>query len=166
MSDPLAGERRSALMRLVRRSDTTPEVVVRRLLHALGVRFRLHRKDLPGTPDIVLPGRRTVIFVHGCFWHRHEGCPKATSPITRRDFWAEKFAANIARDATKTAALEENGWKVLVVWECETLDRYMLALRLAGELGIAEPDVRQRLGERPNVLRKTMPRRVPSGSDR
>ncbi|THF61408.1 DNA mismatch endonuclease Vsr [Pseudothauera nasutitermitis] len=157
MSDPLAGERRSALMRSVRRSDTTPEIVVRRLLHALGVRFRLHRKDLPGTPDIVLPGRRTVIFVHGCFWHRHEGCSKATFPKTRRDFWSEKFVANVARDVAKTAALEGDGWKVRIVWECETRDRYTLALRLADELGIAEPDVRQRFGERPESFRKTAP---------
>ena len=166
MSDPLAGARRSALMRSVRRSDTTPEVVVRRLLHALGVRFRLHLKGLPGTPDIVLPSRRTVIFVHGCFWHRHEGCSKATFPKTHPDFWLEKFAANVARDAVKTSALEGNGWKVRIVWECETRDPGTLALRLAGELGISEPYVRQRLAERSNVLRRTVPRRVQSSSAR
>lgn len=150
-TDPLAGERRSALMRSVRRGDTTPEIAVRKLLHAMGVRFRLHRSDLPGTPDIVLASRRTVIFVHGCFWHRHEGCAKATLPKTRADFWTTKFLANVARDADKTAALRAQGWKVLVVWECEIRDRYTLARRLAKQLGILFKDVKQRLGDHPGM---------------
>lgn len=153
MTDPLVGQRRSALMRSVRRSDTAPEIATRKILHAMGIRFRLHRDDLPGTPDIVLANRRTVIFVHGCFWHRHPGCAKATFPKTRTDFWASKFAANIARDADKTAALRAQGWKVLVVWECEIRDRYSLALRLAEQLGIPESDVKRRLDDHPGVLR-------------
>lgn len=152
MTDPLAGERRSALMRSVRRVGTGPEIAIRKLLHAMGIRFRLHRGDLPGTPDIVLASRRTVIFVHGCFWHRHPSCSKATFPKTRTEFWAKKFAANVARDADNTAALQAQGWKVLVVWECEMRDRYSLALRLAEQLGIPELDVKRHLDDHSCVL--------------
>lgn len=136
MTDTLNPERRSALMRAVRREDTAPEVVVRRILHALGLRFRLHRKDLPGTPDIVLVKRRTVIFVHGCFWHRHPGCSKATFPKTRQDFWRVKFEANVARDVAKSSALEAAGWTVLTVWECETRDQERLRARLSCEFNL------------------------------
>lgn len=99
---------------------TKPELVVRRLAHALGLRFRLHRRDLPGRPDLVFPKHRLAVFVHGCFWHRHAGCKLASTPKTRREFWEEKFAANEARDAASVAALEALGWRVLVIWECET----------------------------------------------
>jgi DNA mismatch endonuclease (patch repair protein) len=100
--------------------NTTPELKVRRAAHALGLRFRLHRKDLPGTPDLVFPKRRVALFVHGCFWHRHPGCRKASAPGTRPEYWAEKFETNVARDARNRAALETAGWHVAVIWECET----------------------------------------------
>lgn len=99
--------------------NTQPELALRRFLHALGYRFRLHRKDLPGKPDIVMPKLRTCIFVHGCFWHRHPGCRYATTPKTRSEFWAAKFFRNVERDLENVHALEALGWKVMVVWECE-----------------------------------------------
>lgn len=99
--------------------DTAPERALRSALHRAGLRFRLHRRDLPGRPDIVLPSRRMVIFVHGCFWHRHEGCRFTTTPATNPEFWQGKFASNVSRDAANVAALEALGWRVLVAWECE-----------------------------------------------
>lgn len=120
MVDRFTPEARSRLMASIRGKDTKPEMVVRRLLHAMGYRFRLHRRDLPGTPDIVLPGRRAVVFVHGCFWHRHAGCRLAAIPATRRDFWEAKIAANKARDRRAVAQLRRDGWRVAVVWECQT----------------------------------------------
>ena len=106
-------------MRRVRRKNTTPEMAVRKALHANGYRFRVHRRDLPGSPDIVLPKHHLAIFVHGCFWHRHADCPKATTPKTREEFWKEKFATNQARDTRVIRALREQSWAVVVVWECE-----------------------------------------------
>lgn len=120
MADILAPAQRSAHMRLVRRQHTAPELVVRKVAHSLGLRFRLHRKDLPGTPDLVFPKYRTAIFVHGCFWHRHEGCRKASTPGTRTDFWLTKFARNKERDKRNVADLEAQGWRVLIIWECQT----------------------------------------------
>jgi len=99
---------------------TRPELVVRRLLHRLGFRFRLHRADLPGRPDLVLPRYHAVIFVHGCFWHRHRGCSNCTTPKARSDFWSNKFEQNVARDARAARALRRSGWRVITVWECET----------------------------------------------
>jgi len=99
--------------------DTAPERALRSALHRAGLRFRLHRRDLPGRPDIVLPSRRLAIFVHGCFWHRHEGCRFATTPATNAEFWQRKFASNTIRDAANVAALEALGWRVFVAWECE-----------------------------------------------
>ena len=112
--------------------DTAPELLVRRSLHGMGFRYRLHRRDLPGTPDIVLSGRRKIIEVRGCFWHRHPdpACRNAVLPKTRADWWAEKLAGNIARDERNLAALRELGWLVLVVWECETADERVLRPRL------------------------------------
>ena len=133
--DPPVEPRRSALMSRVRGKDTKPEMVVRRLLHRLGYRFRLHRRDLPGSPDIVLPGRRAVVFVHGCFWHHHPGCRMASTPKTRTKFWLGKFARNVERDADHAAALIRAGWVVNVVWECETRAPEVLAARLRGALG-------------------------------
>ena len=106
-------------MSRIRGKDTTPELVVRRELHGAGFRYRLHVKDLPGKPDIVLPKWKTVIFVHGCFWHRHEGCKDATIPKTRTDWWLAKLNKNVVNDHQKKAQLEALGWKVLIVWECE-----------------------------------------------
>ncbi|WP_238215347.1 very short patch repair endonuclease [Pseudomonas sp. PAGU 2196] len=117
-------------MRLIKREHTQPELVVRRLLHSMGLRFRLHSKSLPGSPDVVLPKRRTVVFVHGCYWHRHPGCRYASTPKTRQDFWLPKFASNVERDNRKAEQLRELGWRVVVVWECETKDVMSLDARL------------------------------------
>ena len=129
---------RSDIMRAVKRANTAPEIIVRQVLHALGIRFRLHRRDLPGSPDVVLPRFRTVIFVHGCFWHRHPDCRYTTTPKTRLDYWLPKFAANIERDHRKEAQLQALGWRVLLVWECETKQRGELTLRLRRELKLSE----------------------------
>jgi DNA mismatch endonuclease, patch repair protein len=107
-------------MARVRGRDTKPEMVVRRTLHAMGFRFRLFRRDLPGRPDIVLPKHQLAIFVHGCFWHRHDGCYLSSTPKTRVEFWSDKFATNVARDARNSAELRALGLRVGVIWECET----------------------------------------------
>lgn len=121
-------------MAAIRGRNTQPELVVRRLLHAMGYRFRLHRRDLPGTPDIVLPSRKAIIDVRGCFWHRHPGCRFTTTPATRRDFWKQKFDANIARDLRNEIAARSLGWWTLVVWECETADLHTLRKKVVGFL--------------------------------
>ena len=113
---------------------TLPELSVRRVAHRMGLRFRLHVKGLPGRPDIVLPRHHTVIFVHGCFWHRHEGCANAVMPKTRPAFWASKFEQNVARDYRAIGALQAMGWRVVVIWECETEDTRMIERRLLGAL--------------------------------
>jgi DNA mismatch endonuclease (patch repair protein) len=117
-------------MRRVKAKGSKPELVVRRLLYALGFRFRLHRRDLPGTPDIVFPSRKKAIFVHGCFWHRHANCARTTDPKTRAEYWQAKFAANLERDARQVAALEALGWSILILWECEMGNIEALADRL------------------------------------
>lgn len=119
MPDILNRTQRSKLMARIRGSDTTPELAVRRIAHRMGFRFRLHRKDLPGRPDLVFPKYRVALFVHGCFWHRHEGCKFAYMPKTRIEFWKKKFEGNIARDKRQESALCALGWKVLTIWECE-----------------------------------------------
>ncbi|MGG5890709.1 very short patch repair endonuclease [Falsiroseomonas sp. HC035] len=126
---------RSALMARVRGKNTRPELIVRRTLHAMGERFRLHRADYPGRPDIVLPRHRLAIFVHGCFWHRHPGCRLSSMPKTRVDFWKDKFATNVARDARNVAALQAMGWRVATVWECETRNPELLAVALEQLVG-------------------------------
>ena len=118
MADVLTPAQRTRAMSAVRSANTTPELRLRRGLHARGLRFRLHRRDLPGSPDLVLPRFRAAVFVHGCFWHRHPGCPKAATPATRTDYWGPKFARNVERDAAAIAALRALGWRVAVVWEC------------------------------------------------
>jgi DNA mismatch endonuclease (patch repair protein) len=128
MTDTLTKKQRSALMARIRGKDTNPERAVRRFLHKNGLRFRLHPRNLPGRPDIVLPRLRTVIFVHGCFWHRHPGCIKTTTPSTRRDFWKTKFRENITRDHRKIAELSAQGWKTLTIWECEVKDARLTRL--------------------------------------
>lgn len=128
--DRIDPQRRSENMRRIRGRDTQPEVTVRRAIHARGMRFRLHRRDLPGTPDIVLPGRKLVIFVHGCFWHRHAGCRLCTTPSTRTEFWQNKFDANVARDSRAIQALGAAGWRVETVWECEVRVPAVLSRRL------------------------------------
>jgi len=118
-ADTLTREHRSWNMSRIQGRNTRPELRLRSLLHREGYRFRLHVGGLPGRPDIVLPRYRTAIFVHGCFWHRHEGCRSTTNPSTRPEFWQNKFSENVSRDARNQAALREAGWNVLVVWECE-----------------------------------------------
>ncbi len=119
MADTLTREQRSWNMSRIRGRNTGPELRLRSLLHRSGFRFRLHAKQLPGCPDVVLPKYRIAIFVHGCFWHRHPGCRNATTPSTRREFWQEKLDGNVIRDARNRAALEAAGWAVMTVWECE-----------------------------------------------
>ncbi|NKN39703.1 DNA mismatch endonuclease Vsr [Agrobacterium sp. a22-2] len=114
-------------MARVRPRDTKPEMIVRRVLHALGYRFRLQAKELPGRPDIVFRPRKKAIFVHGCFWHRHPGCRRTTSPKSRREFWEAKFSANQARDERVQEELKALGWSSLVIWECETRNSEALA---------------------------------------
>lgn len=121
---------RSRNMAAIRGRDTTPELKVRSLLHHLGYRFRLHRRDLPGSPDVVLPRYRTVVFVHGCFWHRHPDCRYATTPMNRAEFWARKFEQNVERDRRQQEQLITMGWRVMVVWECELRDLPSLTTRL------------------------------------
>ena len=128
--DTVSAEKRSKIMGSIGQRDTAPELAVRRLLHRNGFRFRLHRRDLPGKPDIVLPRHRLIILIHGCFWHRHPGCRFAYTPKSRTDFWETKFAGNIARDARVVQALEAGGWAVQTIWECETRDHYALEQRL------------------------------------
>ena len=116
-------EQRSRNMSAIKSKNTKPEIKVRKVLHSMGYRFRLHRKDLPGSPDIVLPKYKTVIFVHGCFWHRHENCKYASTPKTRQEFWEAKFRENINRDKLNQENLSSNGWKIIIVWECEIKDK-------------------------------------------
>ena len=116
-------EQRSRNMSAIKSKNTKPEIKVRKILYSMGYRFRLHRKDLPGSPDIVLPKYKTVIFVHGCFWHRHENCKYASTPKTRQEFWEAKFQENINRDKLNQENLSSKGWKIIVVWECEINDK-------------------------------------------
>lgn len=131
MADTISKRHRSWNMSRIRGRDTTPELLVRSNLHRLGYRFRLHRRDLPGSPDIVLRKYNAVIFVHGCFWHRHKGCRFAYTPKSRIKFWSFKFDGNVARDRRNQRALRRLGWRVLVVWECQTSNEARLARRLA-----------------------------------
>lgn len=135
--DTLTREQRSERMSRVRGRDTKPEMLVRRLAHAMGYRFRLHRKDLAGKPDLVFPARRKVIFVHGCFWHRHPdpACRLARMPKSKLDFWGPKLENNKKRDEVIRARLEELGWSVLVIWECETNDHEAVRARIGRFLG-------------------------------
>ncbi|MEW6535545.1 MAG: DNA mismatch endonuclease Vsr [Candidatus Auribacterota bacterium] len=136
MVDHLSSQKRSWNMSKIRSNNTRPEMIVRRLLHSLGFRFRLHRKDLPGKPDIVLPKFMTVIFIHGCFWHRHSGCARCTTPKSNLDYWEQKFQKNIQRDHDNQSALIKAGWNVLVIWECETKDTETLQKNIVSFLQI------------------------------
>lgn len=120
MVDVVDKAKRSQIMARIGPRNTAPEMAVRRAVHRLGYRFRLHRKDLPGCPDLVLPRHQLAVFVHGCFWHRHEACTNCSMPKTRIDFWATKFGATVARDRRNIETLHALGWRTLVVWECET----------------------------------------------
>jgi DNA mismatch endonuclease (patch repair protein) len=129
VADTVSPEKRSDMMSGIRGKDTKPEIVVRRLLHRLGYRFRLHCKDLPGRPDIVLPKWRTVIFVNGCYWHGHKDCHLFRLPKTRTEFWSKKIEGNQARDQRNYIVLEAAGWKVLVIWECAVSKKKILATK-------------------------------------
>ena len=131
MTDVYSREKRSAVMRRVKGRNTTPEMTVRRALTGLGARYRLHRKDLPGSPDIVMPGRRLALFVHGCFWHGHDCARGARVPKANRDYWVGKVARNRLRDEASRIALEAAGWRVEAIWECELKDAADLRHRLA-----------------------------------
>jgi len=135
--DRLSKQHRSWNMSRIRGRDTKPEVAVRSLLHHMRFRFRLHAKDLPGRPDILLPKHHAAIFVHGCFWHRHKSCRFAYQPKSRTAFWTQKFKENVKRDMNNHAALSRLGWNVIVVWECELRDMETLAKRLESELADA-----------------------------
>lgn len=146
MTDVFTREQRSAVMRRVKGKDTTPELKVRRALTGLGVRYRLHRKDLPGKPDIVLAGRRLAIFVHGCFWHGHDCARGARVPQQNRDYWLGKVGRNRARDDEHRAALAALGWRVETIWECDLKDEAALRDRLAAMLQNASPTMGEGMG--------------------
>lgn len=131
MANSLTEEQRRALMSRVRNRNTAIEMVVRKLLHGMGFRFRLHRRDLPGTPDIVLPRHRKVIFVHGCFWHGHEGCTRGKRPASNTDFWNNKIDKNIERDQSACQKLCSFGWDILTIWGCEVKDLRSLEIKLS-----------------------------------
>jgi DNA mismatch endonuclease (patch repair protein) len=147
------------MMSAIRGKDTKPELALRRALHARGFRFRLHSKKVHGRPDLVLPKYRAVVFVHGCFWHRHGGCRYATTPATRSEFWQAKFAANVARDSAVRGALLEEGWRVATIWECtlrkpeqvsvatDRLSEWLLTVGATLELGENEVSKPTREGE-------------------
>lgn len=122
-ADVLTQEQRSQNMSRIKGKNTKPEMIVRSACHDLGLRYRLHRKDLPGTPDLVFPKHRLCLFVHGCFWHRHPGCKYAYTPKSRLDFWIPKLAKNVERDINAHRALEVSGWRVSIIWECQTKNR-------------------------------------------
>jgi DNA mismatch endonuclease, patch repair protein len=128
--DIICKEKRSWNMSRIRSSNTKPELIIRSLLHRLGYRFRLHRKELPGKPDIVLPKYNTVIFVNGCFWHRHKGCKYTYNPKSKIDFWEKKFRENINRDRQNRKALKKLGWNIVVIWECQVRNEEKLVTRI------------------------------------
>lgn len=139
MTDVYPPEKRSAVMRRVKGRNTTPELLVRKALTALGARYRLNRKDLPGSPDIVMPGRRLAIFVHGCFWHGHDCARGSRVPKANRDYWVGKVARNKARDVAAVEALSATGWRVETIWECDLKDAPALKARLAELLADVTP---------------------------
>ena len=159
MSDIVDQQTRSRMMSGIRGKDTKPELALRRALHARGFRFRLHSKKVHGRPDLALPMYRAVVFVHGCFWHRHEGCRYATTPATRSEFWQAKFAANVARDSVVRGALLDEGWRVATIWECalrkpeqvsvaaDRLAEWLVAVGDTLELGESEASAHVREGE-------------------
>lgn len=136
--DKFTPKERSKIMRQVKGKDTAPERQVRSLLHRMGLRFRLHQKNLPGVPDIVLPKYKSVIFVHGCFWHRHPGCKRASMPTSNVDYWEDKFSKNLKRDAECQAQLTSLGWRVIIIWECELKALVVLQEKLFEALHIMD----------------------------
>ena len=144
MIDIVDSKRRSEMMAGIKGRDTLPELTVRRTAHRLGLRFRLYRKDLPGCPDLVFPRHRLAVFVHGCFWHRHDGCHYAYLPKSHIGFWREKFAGNVERDGRSENALRELGWRVLVIWECETRDERTIRKQLFKHIEHSESNLYQK----------------------
>ena len=151
MADTVSLETRSRIMARVKSKGMKPEMKVRRLLHGLGYRYRLHRADLPGRPDLVFPSRRKVVFVNGCFWHRHDGCPRVRIPATNREYWIAKLERNHARDARNIVALQRQGWAVLTVWECQLRDLPAVTERIIAFLG--SPGVIHRQPTRTGMLK-------------
>lgn len=137
--DRISKDQRSALMGRIKGKNTRPEMVARRMAHSLGYRFRLHRRDLPGTPDLTFPRFRCVIFVHGCFWHQHAECRRSTMPKSRQDYWQPKLARNVERDQAAMDKLKQRGWRVLVIWECEVEKLDQLRERLSTFLSAGTP---------------------------
>ncbi len=138
MADIVDRKRRSELMAGIRSRDTAPELAVRRIAHRMGLRFRLHRKALPGCPDLVFTKHRLAVFVHGCFWHRHDKCPLSHIPKTHTAYWADKLERNVARDERNREALQVLGWRVVVIWECEVGNAATVRRRLATATGHGE----------------------------
>lgn len=136
--DRISKMKRSANMAAIPSRNTGPEINVRRILHDLGVGYRLHDRELPGRPDIVMKGRRRAIFVHGCFWHRHRGCKYAYEPKSRQEFWQTKFAGNVERDRLVLRRLRLKGWRVLVIWECEAANAKLARRRLVSFLDLSQ----------------------------
>jgi DNA mismatch endonuclease (patch repair protein) len=146
MADVFTEGKRSWIMARVRGRDTKPEMLVRSLIHRMGFRFRVHRRDLPGNPDIVLPRHHKIIFVHGCFWHGHSGCSRSKRPTTNQAFWDRKLDGNLKRDARFQNELSSMGWKILVVWQCETKTPDILTKKLEIFLYEQQTESRQSIG--------------------
>lgn len=158
MVDSLDQAARSAHMARVRGKNTRPEMIVRKLVFASGYRYRLHVRKLPGSPDLVFPSRKKVIFVHGCFWHRHDNCAASRIPKSRVEFWSDKLNGNKVRDARNREALIQAGWEVLVIWECELDDLMMLEDRLRIFLGPSGSGAKTAAGAWPDLLPTTAAR--------
>lgn len=135
-TDTVTPEQRSKIMSRIKGKNTKPEILVRSVCHELGLRYRLHRRDLPGKPDLVFPKHRLCIFVHGCFWHRHLGCKYAYTPKSRQDFWLPKLARNVERDLDAQRALIASDWKVMIIWECHTRNRELLRNEIENTFGL------------------------------
>ena len=146
--DTVDPKKRSEIMSHIRGKNTKPELLIRSLLHRSGFRFRIHRRDLPGCPDIVLPKYKTIIFVHGCFWHQHPGCRKATIPETNKDFWTEKLTKNTTRDFLICNELKKQGWKTIIVWQCELKKILEVPDFLLKQIILSDP---------PNVCKDVLP---------
>lgn len=142
MADQFSPAKRSRIMRAVKSTDTAPEMIVRRLVHALGYRYRLHSAELPGKPDLVLPRHRKVILVHGCFWHRHACRSGRSMPASRVEYWQQKFERNVKRDCANLRKIRRLGWRVLVIWECQTRPARRAALVGRVERFLDEPGKR------------------------
>lgn len=136
-ADIVSSEHRSRIMSMIKGKNTKPEMIVRSVCHELGLRFRLHRKDLPGKPDLVFPKHRLCIFVHGCFWHRHPDCKYAYTPKSRIEFWLPKLDKNVERDLHAQKTLLSLGWRVLVIWECDTKNRDFLRKEIQKTFGLS-----------------------------